>query len=1142
MPQQPSRQSCIACAQLELNGTPCDGQYPCTSCTRTSIPCAYPQPPPFSSAWTTRELDKVETWSEPLYLAQGTTGSARLSTTLNKDGEVKRVEWQAAVGQQQDLRIRPRASEPTHLLFPPTITGEHEHETVDELGDRLTFARDNELMDNYTYLAPTDLLPPTILLNAALADRPPRTSHRIRTAFQPWNLNFGNCMSIVSLPTSDGTQSSTFAAWRRGDESGRGTSVGWGSFTSPEEDPEELPSASDPSFSRRVPLLSPLAPPIARTISPILQLQLAPLASSSSLLAIRTQTELKLLHLGLDSPHPSSLAAFDYNGFERGRRPIADVALGGIAPHHGEAGSGMVVDVDGGLFGWGLGARGSGRVGDPGGDWKGGKPEMFRLRKGRKKGVMGYGGFARVGYGGGRGSDAVVALEDEVLLYDLRSPTSSTTLVTPDLLSRHIPYGQTGPSLLTSLLTRSPNSSSPPTSHHLFSTTRDLLFIDDRMPNKELFRWAHNRVGKEGKGVDRTLSLIEIPSPSPDPDPDHGHGQAEAPHRVALHSRIHPLITIYTHSSSPTEPPRSLLDPFSLPSPTKATTTDQPFVRAGLAVLPLPSLARLTGEKGKNRKEEESWIVAEVGNDGAVFQRVCSTAEGEGEEEEEGAGGGRVVQQWSEEVERVRVEIAVRRQEGIDGGAVGGKEKAETTLLDASKVRRALKVRTVEDEEGRDVERALEERVKRAVQLNKRAREEDEGGEVGVLTAQELLTFAEHDRDEAREDSMDLNDETKPEFSLASLPPLPRPSTFTDPSRPSTRSIPLATSASHLQDLAIALSDTAGFSSTHFEPRPNHVQSGNQRLAYAPDLPTSFLDMPRQADVLKSRYGAVVDSDEDEETSLVRRAMANASEEVALDLALSAHVVSSTAVEPNPPPTLINAPHPPDQSPPPLHFTYFRPRRHINGRIVDDSDASDDDDETSNWKKPSLNSVGVRALLSEWHVGSNPQSYAWSNPYADEQQKDDPFSQSQSTKAGKRRQKQRERSSVAPNLGPSSQAFSQSQATTFGFPSSFPAPSSQAPPPFATSPAATPQRLRIPTILEQAPSSPSAPTFAASQPQPLGFGFGAGSSSSFGSQDLRTPSAFGPAASQILPGAFGGREREKKEKDKKKGKKRVSGF
>jgi hypothetical protein len=225
------------------------------------------------------------------------------------------------------------------------------------------------------------------------------------------------------------------------------------------------------------------------------------------------------------------------------------------------------------------------------------------------------------------------------------------------------------------------------------------------------------------------LSLLEIPCPSVDQA-----GAVDAPQRVALHSRTHPLITIYTHSSSPTRPPRSLLDPFSLPSPTRASTEQAPFVRAGLAVLPLPSSTR-AGKEGGSQEKEESWIVAEVGKDGAVYQRVCSTAT---DSEEEAGGGGRLVKQWCEEVERVRIGCSGRRKEGSEGGPVGEKEKAETSVLDASKVARALRVgeEVVENGEDReDLGAALEKRVERAVDLMKRAREDDEGGEVGVLTA-----------------------------------------------------------------------------------------------------------------------------------------------------------------------------------------------------------------------------------------------------------------------------------------------------------------------------------------------------------------------------------------------------------------------
>lgn len=382
---------------------------------------------------------------------------------------------------------------------------------------------------------------------------------------------------------------------------------------------------------------------------------------------------------------------------------------------------------------------------------------------------------------------------------------------------------------------------------------------------------------------------------------------------------------------------------------------------------------------------------------------------------------------------------------------------------------------------------------------------------------------------------MDVDeDDIQPASSLPSLPIFPRPSVFPDPLRPSPQSMPLDSSAPALGSMVASLSSAAAWTSTPFDLRRGHVESTNQRLAAAPDMPDNFDDMLAQSEALKRRYGAdISDAEEGEEhkPSSMRRAMAAACDELVLDIALSAHLSSTRSMDPNPPPPVINAPHPPEEPPPALHFTHFRPRRHVKGRPVhSDNDSSDDEGEASNWKKPSLKSAGVRALLSEWHIGSNPQSYAWSNPYADEQAKDDPFaSHSQKDSSQSQRKRQRDKSSAAP---------SQSQATTFSFGFS----SSQATPTVASSqPATQPlqQRTRIPTILEEAPSSPSAPSFAASQPNP--FALGPRGSGSFDSQSQRSPSAFGPAASQILPGAFGGRE-GKKEKDKKKAKKRVSGF
>lgn len=86
-------------AQVQLA---CDGRLPCGECASSRSRCAYPQPPPFHSGWTS-DLSEVESWPEPVYLKQGVTGSARLATALTKEGKVKRIDWQLVLGQQQGV-------------------------------------------------------------------------------------------------------------------------------------------------------------------------------------------------------------------------------------------------------------------------------------------------------------------------------------------------------------------------------------------------------------------------------------------------------------------------------------------------------------------------------------------------------------------------------------------------------------------------------------------------------------------------------------------------------------------------------------------------------------------------------------------------------------------------------------------------------------------------------------------------------------------------------------------------------------------------------------------------------------------------------------------------------------------------------
>ena len=252
----------------------------------------------------------------------------------------------------------------------------------------------------------------------------------------------------------------------------------------------------------------------------------------------------------------------------------------------------------------------------------------------------------------------------------------------------------------------------------------------------------------------------------------------------------------------------------------------------------------------------------------------------------------------------------------------------------------------------------------------------------------------------------------------------------------------------------------------------------------ASDLASSWTEMGAEVKRLKKLYNVPTRG---ERTSMDRLA-AEACDQVVLDSMLASHVYSLRPIVPNPAPPLnaINQPHPPDKDPPPLHFSYFHPRPQRPNH---------DDD---SWKKPSLDSVGVRMLLSEWHCGSQPSSYAWANPYiADAKDGPDDEASQASDREGKKKRDRR--------LPPaSSQAF-----------------------PFASSQSAR----HIDRIAEEDDSaSQSQDAMWTSQPLAPTMG-----GMPF-SQPSNTPFQ---GASKVVPGAFGGRLGEK-EKPKKK--KRAAGF
>ncbi|GAA5931247.1 hypothetical protein JCM3775_004974 [Rhodotorula graminis] len=1154
------RPACLSCAQRGSTNLDCDGGHPCTPCRTSSTRCAYPRPSTPPSAWTNIAPQAVQRWPESVQLVPGEAASFRLRAERDKDGNVDAFSREWVVNQDQDLRLRARRGK-TSLLFPASVDDRDEAEALDLEGDPLDFAREGHVLLNLHDVLRHDPLQPTVGLNAAIQDRHSSSSKqtRILRTFEPRDPNLGNVLAACDVPLDDGaSSSSTCVAFRRAETpGGRPTAVGWGSFAPL---PRELRAPSRKGKDRerdgdaRAGFRASTEP-LLTSAHPVRQVELSRLGSSSSaLLGVRTQGSLDLVHLSLPSPSsdfahpppPTTLSRFTYTASSLSRRPIADFALSPAL------GAGLVVDTTGALFGWGLGARGSGRIGDR--DWRGAQPDMFRLRGGRKKGEGGYSGLARVQCGGVRGTDAVVAVEDEMLLYDLRSPRASLQLVDPHLLAQHLAHGETDPARIVSLLQCTPPtsnsflSSSTSTAQHVVATTHDVLYLDERMPSRALLRWKHGRCGPESKGVDLTLSLIEVPAhvcDSPQRD-----SVEPVVGRAALTSRLHPHVELYTTRADPAHAAQFALGPYALEGPRSSASASSPrserFTRAGTAFVPLPPLATsaaagpsssreamdVDGPSRSSSDEDEdgpaarrerlaearraarsrSWRLLEAGARGELsvrqvelerFTVASGDEDGEGEEVGDGAAGGAgaaepahvelsaELAQLGAEAERVR-----RRRSNRDRR----RQKEEERLVDVSRVRRVLAPERVleagraADEVGDGVDSA-----QAAVQLVRGATVREEG-DVGALTGLELLSLSSR-----HSTAMTDDDDLAPA-------PLPRPSAYD-----ALVSIPPESTAA--LDAALAAAPAA----LRFRPIPT---------------PTHFSTLlPRR---LPPCTAAPT-------TSAAQRLRALASERVERQHALASHVLLPRAIEPDEPVRAPNQPQPADEDPPALHFSYVRPKAPTPSGLGD----LDGDGEVSGLRSvgrgtrrrknrgddvdpPSLDSLGARLLLAEWHVGADPRSYTWYSPYDDDQDKDlDALAVSQAQASSSSRRKKRERE--ASTMGPTSSAMS--------WQPSFP-PSSAS---FATSsqsyfPSLGPPQIGSnPSHAQSQSQSQGWPQLAATQPTISVSGPADASASSQG------PPAFGGAASQTVPGAFGSRltvgaGRGGDKDKKKKGKKRVSGF
>lgn len=338
---------------------------------------------------------------------------------------------------------------------------------------------------------------------------------------------------------------------------------------------------------------------------------------------------------------------------------------------------------------------------------------------------------------------------------------------------------------------------------------------------------------------------------------------------------------------------------------------------------------------------------------------------------------------------------------------------------------------------------------------------------------------------------------------------LSRPSTFRGSDRLTAPHAPLSTAQVLLETTATSLERSSGWSTSLAPTLRGQATLGDDDLISA-----EWQSMAHRARLLKQRYGLPA---ADAGQSRAQRLAATACEQVILDTTLSSHLFSPRTILGTEPSVLSrpNEPLPAHLEPPSLQFSYFRPMAQPKGAGVATQDSDEDDEH--DWKRPNLKSVGVRMLLSEWHVGSDPAEYAWNNPYVLEP-----------NAAGSQSQVQEK---MAKRKGPS--------------PSPFPP---RAPPTFQSSQAAP---AILSTVREGVPSR-----FAATVPA-FGSGFGGGAAAkkvSFSASQPIAEASSGPygdgmdsqsqsqmgAATQVVPGAWGGRPAVAK--DKKKAKKRMSGF
>lgn len=131
------------------------------------------------------------------------------------------------------------------------------------------------------------------------------------------------------------------------------------------------------------------------------------------------------------------------------------------------------------------------------------------------------------------------------------------------------------------------------------------------MPGKEVLRTPHARLGKEGRGSDRTLSLLEVPSSD------------QSTQLVALHSRIQSVVDVSGHTARPEEPTRLIIGHQQIPGLWSRDVGSA--ARSGLAFVPL--------ESSDDESDISRWLMLEASTDGELRQKTIQMGKGQDSDE-----------------------------------------------------------------------------------------------------------------------------------------------------------------------------------------------------------------------------------------------------------------------------------------------------------------------------------------------------------------------------------------------------------------------------------------------------------------------------------------------------------------------------